>query len=250
MKVLIIEDEMPAAQKLKKLVHEIDLSIEILGILESIDDTVLWLQNNQFPDLIMMDIHLADGSSFEIFKEIDIECPVIFITAFDEYAIDAFKVNSVDYLLKPVKREDLETAILKFKNLQHTYSRVPVDTLVGSAGKHYKDTFVIKIGTRIKSLDINNIAYFFSKGKLTFIGEHDGRTYPLNLSLDKIQLLLDPHSFFRVNRQILAHRASIKEIQMLDKSKIKLHLEPPLKIESVISTERTSVFKKWLNKEL
>lgn len=250
MNILIIEDELPSASKLERLVREIEPSCELAGVLESIEAAIAWFKKNPQPDLIFMDIHLADGSSFEIFKECEVEAPVIFTTAYDEYAIDAFKVNSVDYLLKPVKREELESAILKFKNLQFKYSRMPIDTMLENTSKQYKDVFVIRIGTKIKTLSIDQIAYFYSKGKLSYVCDKDGRSYPVSSSLEKIQALLDPILFFRVNRQILTHRNSIKEIHMLEKSRIKLDLEPVTNIESFISTERTSIFKKWLNKEV
>lgn len=249
MKALIIEDEKPAARRLTKLLLEVDPTIDIVATLESVEATVQWLSNNTHPQIMLMDIQLADGSSFDIFKKIDISCPVIFITAYDEYAIDAFKVNSVDYLLKPVKKEALETAILKFRNLQHNYSAVGIDSLLSATGKKFKDRFVIKLGNKIKSILVKDIAYFYSKDKLSFICDHEGKNSPIDLSLDKIEALLDPTEFFRVNRQIIANASAIKDIHTASKSRILLALHPPSAIEAVVSSERSSLFKKWLKKE-
>jgi len=249
MKVLIIEDEKPAARRLTKLLLEVDPTTEILNILDSVESTILWLSKNPPPQVMLMDINLGDGSSFDILKKTHINCPIIFVTAFDEFAIDAFKVNSVDYLLKPVKKEDLEKAILKFKNLQYNYSSTGIENLLQNEGKKYKDRFVIKLGNKIKSILVNDIAYLFSKEKLSFICDKEGKNFPIDLSLDKIEDLLDPTDFFRVNRQIITNASSIKDIQTSSKSRIILTLEPPASMEAVISSERSSLFKKWLKKE-
>jgi len=249
MKALIIEDEKPASRRITKLLLEVDPNIEILSILDSVESSIQWLSQNPEPEIMFMDIHLADGSSFDILKKTNVSCPVIFITAYDEFAIDAFKVNSVDYLLKPVKKEDLETAILKYKNLKHSFSNIGIENLVNSSSKKYKDRFVIKLGNKIKSILIEEIAYFYSKDKLSFICDKEGKNYPIDLSLDKIELLLDPNDYFRVNRQIITHASSIKDIQTSTKSRIILTLQPASNIEAVISSERSSIFKKWLKKE-
>jgi DNA-binding LytR/AlgR family response regulator len=249
MKALIIEDEKPAARRLTKLLLEVDPTIDIVATLESVEATIQWLTTNTHPQMMFMDIQLADGSSFDIFKKMDITCPVIFITAYDEYAIDAFKVNSVDYLLKPVKKEALEMAILKFRNLQHNYSTLGIDSLLSASGKKYKDRFVIKLGNKIKAILVKDIAYFYSKDKLSFICDQEGKNSPIDLSLDKIEVLLDPTEFFRVNRQIIANATSIRDIHTASKSRILLVLDPPSAIEAVVSSERSSLFKKWLKKE-
>lgn len=249
MKTIIIEDEKPAARRITKLLLEVDPGIEILGVLDSVESATQWLTKNPSPDIMFMDINLGDGSSFEILKKTNVACPVVFITAYDEFAIDAFKVNSVDYLLKPVKKEELEAAILKYKNLQHQYSTIGIDNLLNSTGKKYKDRFVIKLGNKIKSVLVNDIAYFYSKDKLSFICDKEGKNYPIDMSLDKLEALLDPNDFFRVNRQIITHSNSIKDIQTASKSRIILTLEPHSSIEAIISSERSSIFKKWLKKE-
>ena len=249
MKALIIEDEKPASRRLTKLLLEVDPGIEILGILDSVESSTQWLSKNPPPQIMFMDIHLADGSGFDILKRTKVACPIIFITAYDEYAIDAFKVNSVDYLLKPVKKEELESAILKFKNLQYSYSTIGVESLISSNSKKYKDRFVIKLGNKIKAIMIEEIAYFFSKDKLSFICDKEGKNYPIDMSLDKIEAILNPSDFFRVNRQIIACASAIKDIQTSSKSRIVLMLQPASLIEAVISSERSSIFKKWLKKE-
>lgn len=249
MKLLLIEDEKPAVRRITKLLQEADPEIEIVGTLDSVEASVAWLSGHPPPDLMIMDIHLADGSSFEIFKKVKVQCPVIFTTAFDEYAIDAFKVNSVDYLLKPIKLPELETALLKFKNLRNHYSSAGVESLVQNNSVRFKDRFVIRLGNKIKSVPTNEIAYFYSRDKLSFICDKEGKHYPIDLSLDKLETLLDPEYFFRVNRQIITHASSIVDIQTATKSRIILTLKPPCSIESVISSERSAIFKKWLKKE-
>lgn len=249
MKALIIEDEKPASRRLTKLLLEVDPSIEIIATLDSVESSLEWLSKNPAPHILFLDIQLADGSSFDILKKTKVTCPVIFVTAFDEYAIDAFKVNSVDYLMKPVKKQELEAAILKYKNLKHSYSTLGIENLLETSGKKYKDRFVIKLGNKIKSILIDEIAYFYSKDKLSFICDKDGKNFPIDMSLDRLESLLDPQVFFRVNRQIIAHASAIKEIQTASKSRIVLSLEPHPSIEAIISSERSSIFKKWLKKE-
>ncbi len=249
MKAIIIEDEIPASKRLAKLISEIDPDIIIEKVLDSVESAIEWFAKNPAPQLLFMDIHLSDGSSFEIFKKVDIKCPIIFITAYHEYAIDAFKVNSIDYLLKPVKKEELENAIFKLKKLQLNFSEAQIENISTEYNKKYKERFVIKFGNKIKTLLSSDIAYFFSKDKLSYLCDKDGRNYPFDMSLDKIESLLDPDVFFRVNRQILAHSQSIQDIQTSAKSRIILTLQPPSTIEAVISSERSASFKKWLKKE-
>lgn len=249
MKTLLIEDEKPAVRRITKLLQEADPAIEIVATLDSVESSVAWLSSHPAPELIIMDIHLADGSSFEIFRKVNVQSPVIFTTAFDEYAIDAFKVNSVDYLLKPIKHAELESALLKFKNLRNHYSGAGIDNLVQQSGTRFKDRFVIRLGNKIKSVLTSEIAYFYSRDKLSFICDKEGKHYPIDLSLDKLEALLDPEQFFRVNRQIITHLSSIVDIQTSTKSRIILTLKPPCSIESVISSERSAIFKKWLKKE-
>lgn len=249
MKAIIIEDELPASRRLSKLISETDPSIEIEKILDSVESSVEWFKQHPEPRLLFMDIHLSDGSSFEIFKKVNVQGPVIFTTAYNEYAIDAFKVNSIDYLLKPIKKQDLEAALFKLKNLHPNFTQEQLDNVSSEHTTKYKERFVIKFGNKIKTLTADEIAYFYSKDKLSFICDTEGRNYPFDMSLDKIESLLNPDIFFRVNRQILAHAKSIVDIQTSIKSRIILTLQPATTIESIISSERSSLFKKWLKKE-
>jgi DNA-binding LytR/AlgR family response regulator len=249
MTALIVEDEKPAARRLANLLTEVDPDIQIMATTDAVETTLEWLASNPLPQIIFMDIHLADGSSFSIFKKMKIDSPVIFVTAYDEYALEAFKVNSIDYLLKPVKKENLETAIQKYKNMKQSFVYPDLENLGEDPLPRYKNRFVIKLGNKIKTVPIEEIAYFISKDKLSFICDKEGKSYPIDLSLDKLEGLIDPELFFRVNRQIITHNDAITDIQTSAKSRIQLTLHPPCQIEAIISSERASLFKKWLKKE-
>lgn len=249
MKVVLLEDETPAVERLKKMLLELDPETEILFIGDSIDAALKWFSHQPAPDVLFMDIHLSDGNSFEIFKHTKIECPVIFVTAYDEYVLDAFKVNSVDYLLKPIKQEELSFALQKLKNIHLNEQQNNLQHFASNVDKKYKDRFVIKLGNKLITLLTTDIAYFYSKDKMTFIGSRDGKHFPIDLSLDKIEQMLNPDHFFRVNRQIIATESAIKDVQTSQKSRIILTLDPPLALEASISSERSSIFKKWLKKE-
>lgn len=246
MKVLIVEDEEAAARRLRKLVAEIDPEIEVVAELDSIESTLLWAGENPFPDLILMDIHLADGSSFEIFNLLNIEKPVIFTTAYDEYAIQAFKVNAVDYLLKPIKRPELEQALNKFKRLEKS-QRFDYDRLAKAMQKETQaKRFLIRIGQHIRIVNIEEVAYFYTDSKITFLVTGEGKRYPIDYSLEKLEEMLDIQSFFRINRQFIIKIGAIKEMYAYSKSRVKIDLNPPCEIQTVVSTERSPHFKKWL----
>ncbi|MBL7765708.1 MAG: response regulator transcription factor [Chitinophagaceae bacterium] len=249
MKVVLLEDETPAVERLKKMLLDIDPGIDILFTGDSIHTALQWFSHHPPPDVLFMDIHLSDGNSFEIFKHTKIECPVIFVTAYDEYVLDAFKVNSVDYLLKPIKQEELSFALQKLKTIHLNEHQENLQHFSSGINQKYKDRFVIKLGNKLITLLIQDIAYFYSKDKMTFIGTKDGKNYPIDLSLDKIEQMLNPEQFFRVNRQIIATESAIKDVQTSMKSRIILTLDPPLNLEASISSERSSIFKKWLKKE-
>lgn len=246
MKVLIVEDEEAAARRLQKLILEIDANIEIVGELDSIEAALLWFHTNSLPDLVFMDIHLADGSSFEIFNHVKIEKPVIFTTAYDQYALQAFKVNALDYLLKPIKRQELEQAIEKYRKWQ------------GDRNTDYKELtkllqkdisskrFLIKFGQTIRVVDIQDAAYFYTESKITFLVSKEGKRYPLDVSLEKVEEMADSKTFFRINRQFIVNVHAIKEMYAYSKSRVKLELMPHCDLDTVVSTERSPVFKKWL----
>ncbi len=246
MKVLIIEDESAAANRLAKLIQEIDPSIEVVEQLDSIESSVNWLEKHGAPDLLFMDIHLADGSSFEIFRFVKLDKPVIFTTAYDEYALQAFKVNAIDYLLKPLKKSELEQAINKYRNLQKP-AEMNYQALANSLqSDKYNFRFLIRFGQNIKVVEFRDAAYFYTEDKITFIVTKEGKRYPVEPSLEKLEEMADPRAFFRINRQFIINIESIKEMYAYSKSRVKLKLDPPTDKETIVSTERSPVFKKWL----
>lgn len=250
MKILIIEDENAAARRLEKLLAEIEPEAVVLQRLDSVEASVLWLQGNPQPDLILLDIHLADGSSFEIFEHVTVTCPIIFTTAYDEFALQAFKVNAVDYLLKPIKTNELSAALDKykrvFKAVTQDYSAL-LDTLRKQTGQNYLRRMLIRFGNSIKLVDMADVAYFYTKDKITFlVSRSSGKRFPVDYPLDKLEGMLDPATFFRINRQFIINVAAIKEMHPYSKSRVKVDLEPNTDLETIVSTERSAEFKKWL----
>jgi two-component system LytT family response regulator len=250
MKILIIEDENAAARRLEKLLAEIEPEAVVLQRLDSVEASVLWLQGNPQPDLILLDIHLADGSSFEIFEHVTVTCPIIFTTAYDEFALQAFKVNAVDYLLKPIKTNELSAALDKykrvFKAVTQDYSAL-LDTLRKQTGQNYLRRMLIRFGNSIKLVDMADAAYFYTKDKITFlVSRSSGKRFPVDYPLDKLEGMLDPATFFRINRQFIINVAAIKEMHPYSKSRVKVDLEPNTDLETIVSTERSAEFKKWL----
>ena len=232
MLVLILEDESLAAERLKNLLIEIDPSIEVVKILKSVEASLKWFDNNDEPDLILSDIQLLDSLSFDIFSQREIKCPIIFTTAFNQYAIQAFEVNSVDYLLKPVQKEKLSTALEKF-NAQQSGAVVShltpddiekIALMVKNRQPEYKSRFLVKLGQKIRAIPIEKIAYFFTKDKLTFLVTNTGDKYPLDNSLEEIDQLLDPNIFFRLNRKFVTKINAVKEIHPYFKGIIKYAL--------------------------
>jgi two-component system response regulator LytT len=251
MNVLIVEDEAPASRRLQQLIKETDSSLHIMSTVDSIDLAVKWLNSNPAPDIIFMDIQLADGLSFEIFNRANITSPVIFTTAYDEYALKAFKVNSIDYLLKPIEKEDLFRSIEKLKSLKKQFiskGSIPIQSLLETLklNKNYKSRFLVKIGEKLVSISIDSIAYFISEDKLTFLVTNDNKKYPLDYSLDELDTMLDPKFFFRLNRQCLTKINSIQSIHNYFNGKLKLFLTPPTAKEMIVSREKSSHFKQWL----
>ena len=246
MKTLIIEDESAAVRRLTKLIKEIDVNIEIVADIDSIEATLNWLENNPAPDLIFMDIHLADGSSFEIFNHIKINKPIIFTTAYDQYALQAFKVNTIDYLLKPIKKTELELALKKYLSWQKTSTFDYHLLLKEMNPDKYNKRFLIRLGQQIRIIQFREAAYFYTQDKITFIVTKGGKRYPLDYSLEKLEEMADPHSFFRINRQFIINIEAIKEMHVYSKSRVKIDMEPPCDIEIIVSTDRSPMFKKWL----
>ena len=253
MKVLIIEDEALAAEKLQVMLKEIDPGLEIAGITKSVEGTLHWLQSHPEPDLIISDIHLSDSLCFDIFTGIKPRCPVIFATAYDQYAIQAFEVNSIDYLLKPIQKEKLKNSIEKFhrlksKNDMAFHDLDKIAAIITQSRKAYKSRFLVKVGTKIKSLQVNQICYFFTHEKMTYIVTKDGKKYPVDHSLEEIDNLLNPNDFFRVNRKYVIHIDAVNEIHPYFKGRLKISLTPPVHDAIVISAEKTPSFKAWLDK--
>ncbi|MEZ5046540.1 MAG: LytTR family DNA-binding domain-containing protein [Chitinophagaceae bacterium] len=242
MKILIVEDEVLAFIRLKKMVEEISPKPISIEHTDSISSTIAWFKENKQPDLLFLDIEISDGNSFEIFKHISIDSPIIFTTAYDQFAIDAFKVNSVDYLLKPIKKDLLELAFQKFERFHINQ----VANSTGDFSQTYKSHMVIKLGQKIIPLAMDEIAYIYSKEKVTYYCNTKGQVFPTYTSLDKIQEELNPTIFFRINRQLIAHKNAIVDIKTTDKSKILIKLNPNYSDDIVISTEKSSLFKKWL----
>lgn len=251
MKILIIEDEIAAARRLEKLVSEVAPDAMLLDRLDSVESAVLYLKNNPQPDLILLDIHLADGSSFEIFQHVTVTAPIIFTTAYDEYALQAFKENTIDYLLKPIKVNELAAAIEKFKRLRQPektdMKRIAEAMMLDSAGNNYLKRMLIRFSSSFKLVDMSDVAYFYTKDKITFLVlRSNGKRFPADYPLDKLESMLDPEVFFRINRQFIINISAIKEMHAYSKSRVKVDLDPPSELETVVSTERSSEFKRWL----
>jgi DNA-binding LytR/AlgR family response regulator len=251
MDIVIIEDEELAARRLEGMIRSFDPGIKILAKLESIEEAVNWFRAHPEPDLIFLDIHLEDGLSFQIFDKVPVRSPIIFTTAFDEYAIKAFKLKSIDYLLKPITQEDLNTAIIKYKDWNAS-SKSVIDVgalfeLISNWNKTYKNRFSITVGQRIKTIEIGEVAYFYSEEGMTFLVCRDKSEYPIDNSLDKLNEELSPKDFFRINRQLIVGMKSIGNIHVYPKSRLKLELYPSTRIEVFVSIDKVVKFKEWLN---
>lgn len=250
MKVLIIEDEQPAAHKLIRLLEEADKQIEVIDVLASIEQTINWLAVHPGPELIFMDIQLEDGISFEIFETCKIQTPVIFTTAYDEYALKAFKVNSINYLLKPIAPDDLKAALDKFNVLhrqQANYSRL--ESIISQLQPKTKERFLIKIGEHYRSVQTLSIHCFFIMERNTFIQTDTGKTYPIDYSLDRIEQLVDPGQFFRINRNFIVNFSAIQDILIYSSGRLKIILNGWTEKEDIlVSRERVTEFKKWMDR--
>jgi two-component system response regulator LytT len=250
MNIIIIEDEKPAARLLQRKIEKLGYGITTL--LHSVEESLEWFQNNDHPDLIFLDIQLSDGLSFEIFEQIDIKSAVIFTTAYDEYSLRAFKLNSIDYLLKPIDEEELATAISKFANQFQVNSVSNLDfevikrMLVNPISKEYKKRFSVKIGQQIKVIDVAEIECLYSENKGTYIHTLDNRDYLIDNSLEVVEAELDPKDFFRISRKYIIPLLSVKEIQMYSNSRLKISLPTYKADEVIVARERVSDFKEWL----
>ena len=249
-RVAIIEDEQHAAKKLERQLLTADSEISVLVKLETVEQSIEWLKNNTV-DLIFLDIHLGDALSFEIFRKIEIKTPVIFTTAYDQYAIQAFTVNSVDYLLKPVNKEALKKSIEKFRESRLTQQGIDYTKLMAALqpdNQEYQKRFMIHTGNKIKTIQVEEIAYFFAEGKYCYLYSIDGNEYLIDQTLDKLISLLDPDAFYRINRQFIISLTSIDEMYAYPKGRVKIILKPRNKKEAIVSFDRSPDFKKWLNR--
>ncbi len=250
MTTIIIEDEKPAARLLQRKLEKIDVKVDVM--LHSVEEAMLWFSKNEHPDLIFLDIQLSDGLSFEIFEKIDIKSAVIFTTAYDEYALKAFKLNSIDYLLKPIGEDDLYIAVSKFKMRLPKQETIQLDfeqikkMLTNPFEKNFKTRFTVKIGQHIKVITTDEIECFFSENKGTYIHTFDNRNYLVENTLEILEQELDPKNFFRVSRKFIIPLKSIKEIILYSNSRLKVILPSYKEDEVVVSREKVSDFKNWI----
>jgi DNA-binding LytR/AlgR family response regulator len=250
MNIIIIEDEKPAARLLQRKVEK--LGLEVKTMLHSVEEAVNWFNSNQHPDLIFLDIQLSDGLSFEIFEQIEIKSAVIFTTAYDEYALRAFKLNSIDYLLKPIDEDDLEIAINKFKARNAAAPSLSLDfemikkMLVNPIDREYKKRFTIKMGQQLKMIAIEEVECFYSENKGTYLHTLDNRDYLLDNTLEQLETELDPKDFYRVSRKFIIPMKAIKEIQLHSNSRLKVILPTYKDDEVIVARERVNDFKEWL----
>jgi DNA-binding LytR/AlgR family response regulator len=250
MNIIIIEDEKPAARLLQRKVEKLGLQVNTL--LHSVEEAIHWFNANTHPDLIFLDIQLSDGLSFEIFETIAIKSAVIFTTAYDEYALRAFKLNSIDYLLKPIDEDDLETAVNKFKARNIAAPNLSLDfemikkMLVNPIERTYKKRFTIKMGQQLKMINIDEVECFFSENKGTYLHTFDNRDYLLDNTLEQLETELEPLAFYRVSRKFIVPLKAIKEIQLYSNSRLKVILPTYKEDEVIVARERVNDFKEWL----
>ena len=250
MNVLIIEDEILASERLSLLIKQYDSTINILGSLESIEEAVKWLSTKAHPDLLFVDIHLADGHSFEIFKKIAVKKPIIFTTAFDKYALDAFQLFSIDYILKPVTAEALANAFTKYKLLASGF--VPADygamlqDVKESFSTKYKNRFLAKVGQRLFFIPVKEIIYFVAENKIVYLVTTEGKKYIVNIIMEKLETMVDPTLFFRANRKFMVHADAIEQVRPYDNNRLLIIIKNIASTEKIIiSRERTTDFKNW-----
>ena len=250
MEALIIEDEKLAAEKLESMLNSIERDIEVVGILESVLEAINWLNTNKNPDLIFMDIQLDDGLCFEIFESVKVEIPIIFTTAYDSYAIKAFQVNSVDYLLKPIELDALSKALEKYKSLYQNQNAQSekLNLLFNQFVKTYKTRFFVKIGNHFHSISINEIQCFFIQERSVFLRSVNGKKFDLDYSLDQLQKLVDPSFFFRINRNYLIHIDAIQDIYSYSSNRLGVKLKMMDHLDMIVSREKVADFKKWLDR--
>jgi two-component system, LytTR family, response regulator len=250
MNVIIIEDEKPSARRLQRMLSNLD--VETQTMLHSVEESIAWFQNNEHPDLIFLDIQLSDGLSFEIFEAIEIKSAIIFTTAYDEYALQAFKLNSIDYLLKPIDEDELDKAVQKFKERLPQSKPVTLDfndikkLLVNPIDREYKKRFSIKVGQHLKLINIEDIECFYSENKGTYLHTKEGRNYLLDTTLELLEDELEPLTFFRINRKFYVNINAIKDMVSYTNSRLQIKLNSYNEQDVIVARERVKDFKKWL----
>lgn len=250
MNVIIIEDEKPAARRLSRLLSEQE--IEVATMLHSVEESIAWFRENDHPDLIFLDIQLSDGLSFEIFDAVEVKSAIIFTTAYDEYALQAFKLNSIDYLLKPIDDEELETAVKKYRNFKPENQKISIDfndiknLLVNPLEREFKKRFTVKVGQHLKIVNADEVECFYSENKGTYAATSDGRNYLLETTLEQLEDELSPKKFFRVSRKFFVNIDHIKDIISYTNSRLQIKLNRFNEQEIIVSRERVSNFKLWL----
>lgn len=249
MKVVVIEDEAPAARRLVKMISEVDPSIEVVAVLESVADSVAWFIANAAPDLIFSDIQLSDDLSFEIYKKLELKTPIIFTTAYDEYAINAFKVHSVDYLLKPIKAQELSEAIGKFKEMYNSTPQLDMAALMSSLQqKDYRTRFLVHHRENLFPIPCEKVAYCYSEDGVTFLKTYDDQRYAISETLDLLENQLDPQRFFRLSRQYIVQVEAVEAVQKHFNQKLKVQLQPAPVDEVLVSKGKATAFKDWLGR--
>jgi len=252
MNVLIIEDEKPAAKRLEQLIKKCQPDVTILDQPESVKATVRWLKGNAAPDLMFVDIQLADNLSFEIFRQVRVETPVIFTTAYDQYTLQAFKLNSIDYLLKPIEEEELQQALQKYHRFFDAPKRVMDAEMVKKIMQSfeqpsYKERFIVKAGQQLSYIQVDDICYFYSEDGLAFAQLGNSKRHSIDYTLDRLEPILDPSQFFRLNRKVIAHIKSIRKIEPYFNSRLVVTLHPKPAFDVIVSRDRASDFKAWLD---
>jgi DNA-binding LytR/AlgR family response regulator len=253
MKVLIIEDEPHAAEHIHRLLMQVASDATVVAKIDSVKKAVAWFNNNPAPDVVLMDIQLADGISFQIFDQCEVNAPVIFTTAFEEYALKAFKVNSIDYILKPVDREELRAALKKVKSIGELGSNreqllEKMSEMVKMLTKQYKSRFVIKVGEHLKTVEVDQIRFFYSQEKTTFCITEDNRSFIVDYTLDQLEEMINPRRFYRINRKYIVSAPAILDIVSYQNSRLKLILKGTHDDDIIVSRERVQEFKNWLDK--
>lgn len=247
MRIVIIEDEVLAAEKLERYLLKYDTSITIINKIDTISEAVAWFQEHEDFDVVFMDIQLVDGLSFEIFNQVLIKKPIVFVTAFDEYAIDAFKVNSVDYILKPITFTDVSKAMMKLKSLKKLFADTEVlsDIAQTLKKKKTKDRFLVKLGNHIHSIKTSEVSLFYAEGRDVYLITNTGKKYMIDYKLETLVDILEPGSFFRVNRTFIMGIVAIQDVLMYSNSRLKITPKVSLEKEIIVSREKVSTFKNW-----